>query len=125
MARIVTARTAPPDGRALLAAAMSEDALEEQIREVCAQLRVHRQHEHDSRKSQGGWPDDVLVGPGGILFRECKREGEEPRPDQVVVLDLLAAAGADVGVWRPSDLLSGRVAREIAAIARPRAGAAR
>jgi hypothetical protein len=116
---------APRGGIVVLAEAMSEDHLEEQVRGICAQLGVHRQHQHNSQKSEAGWPDDQLVGPGGILYRELKTEKGTVSPEQSRVIGLLRAAGADVQVWRPRDLLSGRVAREIAAIARPRTGAAR
>jgi hypothetical protein len=115
----VTGRPAARSGRALLAEAMSEDDLEESVRGACAQLGVYRYHPKDSRRSEPGWPDDVLVGPGGILYRELKSEAGTVGPEQSRVIGLLRAAGADVQVWRPRDWVSGRVAREIAAIARP------
>jgi hypothetical protein len=116
----VTGRTAARSGRALLAEAMSEDDLEESVRGACAQLGVYRYHPKDSRRSEPGWPDDVLVGSGGVLYRELKSETGTVSPEQSRVIGLLRAAGADVQVWRPRDQLSGRIAREIAAIAKPR-----
>ena len=98
--------------------AMSEAHLEEHVREICAQVDVYRYHPYDSRKSQGGWPDDVLVGPWGILHRELKSQTGKVRPDQEDVMARLRKAGADVDVWRPVDLISGRVAREIVAISK-------
>ncbi|MFY1595430.1 hypothetical protein [Micromonospora sp. WMMD737] len=67
-----------------------------------------------------GWLDLTLAGPGGVLFRELKSTTGVIEPEQQMWMDILTAAGADVGVWRPGDLLSGRVARELAAIRRPR-----
>jgi hypothetical protein len=78
------------------------------------------QHNSDSRRAHSGWPDWVIgARPGGVLVRELKREHLNPTRAQQEWLDILEAAGLDVGVWRPSDLLSGRIARELAAIALP------
>jgi len=49
-----------------------------------------------------GWPDLVLVRER-VLFVELKRDGGGLRPEQVLVIDALRAAGADVRVWRPRD----------------------
>ena len=58
---------------------------------------------HLTATSLAGWPDLVLFRPGRLLFRELKRDGGKLRPEQAEVLDGLAAAGADVDVWRPAD----------------------
>jgi hypothetical protein len=76
-----------------------------------------RQHNSDSRRAHRGWPDWAIGGPRGVIFRELKRESEKPTKAQQAWLDALTASGADAGVWRPSDLLSGRIARELAALA--------
>ncbi len=59
----------------------------------------------------------TIAGAGGVLVRELKREGKNPTREQQQWLDFLAAAGIDAGVWRPSDLVSGRIARELAVVA--------
>lgn len=100
-----------------VARAMSEDYLDDQIRALAKDLRLLRYHTFDSRKSPSGFPDLVLVGACGILFRELKKESEKPSPAQQKWLDALTCTGQDAAVWRPSDLLSGRVARELTAIA--------
>src|SRR5258707_11901677 len=74
-------------------------------------------HPWSSKHSAGGFPDGGLGGPGGVAWRELKRAGEEPRPDQREWLDALTAAGMSAGVWYPADLLDGRIARELAALA--------
>lgn len=65
-----------------------------------------------------GWPDLVLVRARDrrLVFAELKRELEVPRPEQMDVLQILAALAGDfsigpslgvridVAVWRPSDL---------------------
>lgn len=63
-----------------------------------------------------GFPDLVLVGAGGILYRELKTDTGRLRPEQVVWLRELTAAGADAGVWRTADLESGLIERELRAI---------
>lgn len=50
---------------------------------------------------------------GVLLFRELKRQREQPTNPQVVWLGLLSAAGVDTGVWRLADLLEGRIEREL------------
>ena len=51
------------------------------------------------------------------MFRELKKQRGKVTADQQEWLDALTADGMDADVWRPSDLLSGRVARELAALA--------
>jgi hypothetical protein len=59
-----------------------------------------------------GWPDLTLIRDRDqrTMFVELKRElGDDLRPGQRFVLELLGAAGHEVHVWRPSDLTEGRV----------------
>ena len=76
-----------------------------------------RYHTKDSRGSQAGFPDLVLASKkrGKLLFRELKSDSGRLRPEQKVVLEVLAACGQDAGVWRPADLLSGRIVAELRA----------
>ncbi len=104
---------------------MSEEKLEEAVRGICNDLGVIRVHHRDSRRTTSGWPDDVLIGPGGLLFRELKRTGGKTTPAQDALHAALAEAGADVAVWRPVDLVTGRIAREVTAISRFAVAAAR
>ena len=113
---------------AAIAAAMTEDrgrdSLDAHVRRLCDDLDLLRYHTHDSRRSPRGFPDLVVCGLGGVLFRELKTQRGTVKPEQQAWLDTLAAAGADAGVWRPADLLSGRIGRELAALAGLKAGAA-
>lgn len=101
-----------------VAGAMSENELEQHIRRILADLpSVLAYHTHDSRHSASGYPDWTFVGPRGVLFRELKREGRKPTPAQAAWLTALVLAGQDAAVWRPSDLLAGRVGRRLAKLA--------
>lgn len=52
---------------------------------------------------QRGWPDRVLLWKGNdrghVLFIEFKRPGEEPRPMQELIHNMIRAAGFDVEVF--------------------------
>ena len=66
-----------------------------------------------------GWPDLVIAGPHGLLIRELKTAHGIWSPAQQKWIGLLrtpTAVDVDVDVWRPADLTSGRIHREIAAI---------
>jgi hypothetical protein len=73
-------------------------------------------HTHRSDLSQAGWPDWAIVGPGGFMVRELKRQTERPTAAQRAWLDALAAQGVNVGVWLPSDWFDGRIAEELATL---------
>lgn len=126
-----TSPAASPLGLQKAAAAMSEDALEQAMLRIVWDLRkmsrrilaYHPWKEH-TRRAAEGWPDWVLLGDGGLLFRELKRQKESPAKAQQEWLDMLQVAGVDADVWRPSDLLSGRIAQELAAITAPPRSAA-
>lgn len=60
-------------------------------------------HHHDSRRSEPGFPDLMLLRSGEALFVELKREGGKVTAAQAYVLDLLESAGIEACVWRPSD----------------------
>lgn len=62
-----------------------------------------------------GFPDLALFRAGQpALYRELKRQLGRLEPEQVAWLELLAATGADAGVWRPEDLRLGRIDAELA-----------
>ena len=118
------ARKARLTGLALLAARMPENggsnSLDYHLRQMLRDDFTGRllwQHNSDSRRAHRGFPDWVIAGPGGVLWRELKREGKHPTEEQDAWLCMLTDAGEDADVWRPSDLYSGRIARELAAVA--------
>jgi hypothetical protein len=88
---------------------MSEADLQASIRDIAEALGYRVYHTHDSRRSDAGFPDLVMVRGERLVFRELKRAGKHPTEPQRAWIRDLEATGADVDVWRPDDLLSGRV----------------
>jgi len=72
------------------------------ILDIARLLGWRAYHTFDSRKSEAGFPDLVLVRDR-IIFVEVKREGQRPRPNQVEWLNALSSAGAECYVWTESD----------------------
>lgn len=68
-----------------------------------------------------GWLDITAVGTR-LLVRELKTESGSTTPEQRMWIAAWESAGVDVGIWKPHDLLSGRVDAELAAIATRRVG---
>lgn len=111
--------------RARAAAEMTEAVLQQRVQELATTLGWAWWHAPDNRPIRAksgrtyvqnitpGWPDLVLVRRGRILYRELKAQTGRVRPDQTRCLALLEEAGGDVGVWRPSDLLSGAIAADL------------
>lgn len=91
-------------------------------------VRVLAYHHPDSRLlpagAARGFPDLVMVGPGGVLFREVKGDYDTLSPNQRLWGRRLRFAGADWAEWRPCDWRSGRIRAEIRRIAGPSASAA-
>jgi len=80
---------------------------------LCRVLGVRYFHPHDSRRSVPGFPDLVLVGPGGVAYRELKTDRGTLSPEQTTWKWALLAAGQDWAIWRPSDLASGLIRAEL------------
>lgn len=97
--------------RRRVAVEMSEEVLQQRVLALAVVLGWLPYHTHDSRRSHPGFPDLVLVSlrGHGVLWRELKRQTGRVSPAQESWLAALADAGQDVGVWRPADLLEGRV----------------
>jgi hypothetical protein len=111
------ARDVPPDPMAHLR--LTEAQL---LAEACAiadRLKVRWAHFPDSRRQHGlpGVPDLIILGRGGVLWRECKSQWASLRSDQVTWKYALVAGGADWAIWRPADLASGLIEAELRAAA--------
>lgn len=93
--------------------AMTEAELMRAVTELARGLGWICYHTHDSRRSEAGFPDLVMVRGDRILYRELKTGHGRVKPEQQVWLDALAAADGDATVWRPADLESGEIARDL------------
>lgn len=74
----------------------------QQVRDLAALCGWRCYHTFDSRRSQGGFPDLLLVKPGRLVVAELKRDGGEPTPEQALWLEAFRQVpGAEVYLWRP------------------------
>lgn len=106
--------TAAPDRAAL--GEMTEDELEANVRTLGALTGwTLIYHTHDSRRSDPGFLDLVMVNPrqGRILFVELKTRTGRIRPKQRDWLAGLAAVGMEAALWRPAQWFDGSIARAL------------
>lgn len=90
---------------------LTEADLQSRVIDLATLHGLHVHHCRPARMQSGKWatpitghkgfPDLVIVGPGGVLFRELKAARGVLSADQESWLGTLTAAGADAGVWRP------------------------
>lgn len=60
-------------------------------------------HTHNSRKSEAGFPDLVLLRRDMLIVAELKTMTGTVSAPQATFLEAFAAAGVKAVVWRPSD----------------------
>jgi hypothetical protein len=94
---------------------MTEAALQSAVVQLCKLYGLKCHHQRYSIGSGAGWPDLTIAGRR-LLFRELKSATGKVTRAQGEWGDWLMAAGGDWAVWRPADLRSGRVQRELEAI---------
>lgn len=88
----------------ILLNSMKEAEFQQWIAELCERLRLGYYHTHDSRRSNKGFPDCVIVGPGQVVYAELKTMRGRVTDDQQVWLNRLLRAGQFVYLWRPDDM---------------------
>ena len=81
----------------------SERQFQTQVVSLAKQFGWMVYHTYDSRRSEPGFPDLVLVRDR-ILYRELKSETGRITPTQKQWGERLTLAGADYAIWRPSDM---------------------
>lgn len=74
----------------------SEQAFQLQVLQLAGFYNWLAYHTHDSRRSQPGFPDLVLVRGTELLFVELKTDKGRLRPEQTVWLQALDHVGAAV-----------------------------
>ena len=95
--------------------ATTERSLQATVEEMCKLFGIAWYHTFDSRRSTKGWPDLALCG-SKFMLRELKTDNGALTERQVSWGKRLRDAGQDWDVWRPADLQSGRIERELRAI---------
>lgn len=93
-----------PDDVALFYASVREAALQDRLRNLCRLLQLFHYHTHNSRRSEGGFPDSVVVrSPDGwekpwLVAVELKSEtGKATAAQAAWGAALRAAEGASGG----------------------------
>lgn len=81
---------------------MTEAQWQTRVTDLCNWLGLLWFHDQDSRRNKAGFPDLVIVGPGGHLFAELKREDGRVSAAQTKWQLALEMAGVECHVWRPS-----------------------
>jgi len=110
-----------------LALAMTEKELQRNVVDLALTLRCRVNHQlpartptgrwHTATQGHKGWLDTTIVGKRGALFRELKSHRGRIDPEQYAWITAWTVAGFDAAVWKPLDWYSGRIEREIRAIA--------
>ena len=95
---------------------MKEIELQRTVEFMCRNMGFLYYHNPDSRRAVKGFPDLIIVGRSGVLYRELKDNAGWKTSEQTRWLYSLVAAGQNASVWQPSDLDSGRIEKELQAI---------
>jgi hypothetical protein len=99
---------------------MREADLERAVVSLCGWLGLLVYHTRDSRGSVPGFPDLVIVGRGGVIFRELKSGAGKVTKAQTAWHEALVEAGSNWGVWRPADWYDDGIMHELRALTRAR-----
>lgn len=95
---------------------MTEAQFQATVVAMCKLLRIDWYHPYVSVRDAAGWPDLAMLGDHGFLLRELKTEKGRLTKKQQQWGERLQAVGISWDVWRPADLLNGRIRRELEAI---------
>lgn len=97
------------DAQAVIARAMSERQLQDHVVALARALGWRVFHPYDSRRSEPGFPDMILVRDR-LLAVELKREtGRLTRAQEAWLAAFRATEVVEVYVWRPADWLDGTI----------------
>lgn len=92
---------------------MTEAELQAGVVQVARLLGFLVYHTYDSRRSEGGFPDLIMVRESRLVAAELKVQGRRMTSAQQLWLDVLSNVhgGVEVYVWREEDWQSGRIER--------------
>ncbi|MEG9248024.1 VRR-NUC domain-containing protein [Arthrobacter sp. Soc17.1.1.1] len=93
----------------------TEQQLQDKITQLAKELGWLVYHTHDSRRSDPGWPDLVLVHPvrHRLIIWELKSKKGRATPAQLVWITALRTAGVTVGIKRPEDWANESIQRAL------------
>ena len=84
---------------------ITERNLTTYVRDVATTFGWRRYHTWTSIHSPAGFPDEVLVRSGRLIFVELKSTVGRVKPEQEAWLaDLRQVPGVEVYEWRPADM---------------------
>ena len=84
---------------------MRESEFGLEIRKWALPLGWHYYHTYNSRCSDIGFPDTVLVKDDLAIFAELKQKFRKPTPEQIAWLEALAKVKrTECYIWRPDDM---------------------
>jgi hypothetical protein len=92
---------------------VTEAELQAAVLDLCRNRGLWAYHPHDSRRSEPGWVDLVILGRAP-LFVELKSENGRRSRAQEDVAYRIQGAGLPYRLWRPIDLEA--VTRELEAL---------
>ena len=82
---------------------VEESLFQTKVMALCREMKLHVHHCSLHRGPQAGFPDLVVIGRGGVLWRELKSEYGILKSEQRALGYTLLASGQDWRVWKPSD----------------------
>jgi hypothetical protein len=82
---------------------LTEQAFQGQVRHLAIVRGWLYYHTHDSRRSDKGFPDTVLIKGSRLVIAELKVGKRKTTREQETWLEAFRNVGAEVYVWRPDD----------------------
>lgn len=100
---------------------MAESKFQAKIGQYALHKGLLHYHTHNSERSEGGFPDSVIVGEY-VMYRELKSDSDSATvsPKQRKWIEALEAAGVDVDIWWPVQWESGEIQDQMNDCARKR-----
>jgi hypothetical protein len=83
---------------------MTERQWQALVRELANLTGWRTWHQYDSRKSDPGYPDLMLLRPPEAIWAELKTNGGRVSDAQRETTELMIACGLETHIWRPRDL---------------------
>ena len=83
---------------------MKERELQAMVKNIADLRGWEYYHTYDSRRSNPGFPDVVMLRGERLIVAELKMQKKHPSDDQKRWLEKFKLTGVEVYLWRPSDI---------------------